>query len=75
MEKNIWLQTTDSRVLADREYNTQLAGEMEKAFLEEYTLIPMFERTSQSLAGDRVIMPIDPSLGYGYFYFLWDVED
>ncbi len=75
VEKNIWLQTTDSRVLADREYNTQLAGEMEKAFLEEYSLIPMFERTSQSLAGDRVIMPIDPSLGYGYFFFLWDVED
>jgi len=74
VEKNIWLQTTDDKVLSDREYNTRLAGEMEKAFLEEYSLIPMFERTAQSLAGDRVIMPMDPALGYGYFYFLWDVE-
>ena len=54
LEKTIWLQESDASYKTDMAKNVAAAAAMEKAALEERIVIPLFERTQQSLLHEWV---------------------
>jgi len=73
VEELIYLQRTDPQVKMDRQYNTELAAQMEKAALEEKIVIPMYEKTVQYLVGDAIELVDDPEEVGALYLWLSDV--
>lgn len=70
VEDLVYLQKKEARVKNDREYNVKLAGEMEKAFLDECGVIPLYERNTQYLINEDLILPVNPEEVRALYYWL-----
>jgi ABC-type oligopeptide transport system substrate-binding subunit len=73
-EEIIYTLNTDERLFIDREYGCQKAGEAEKLALENYLAVPIIGRTTHYMVSDKIILPIDPELGLGFFDWLADLD-
>ena len=73
-EEIMYTLNTDERLFIDREYHCQKAGEAEKIALENFLSIPLIGRTTHYLISDKIILPIDPELGLGFFDWLGDLD-
>ena len=72
VEKTIWLQERDASYKTDMAKNVAAAAAMEKAALEERIVIPLFERTTQSLLHEWVTYDFnDPA---NVRYWLCDID-
>ena len=72
VEKTIWLQERDAAYKTDMTKNIAAAAAMEKAALEERIVIPLFERTTQSLLHEWVTYEFnDPA---NVRYWLCDID-
>ena len=72
VEKMIWLQETDASCRTDMDKNVRYAAAMEKAALEERIVIPLFERSTQSLLHEWVTYDFnDPA---NVRYWLCDID-
>ena len=72
VEKTIWLQESDAAYKTDMAKNVAAAAAMEKAALEERIVIPLFERTTQSLLHEWVTYDFnDPA---NVRYWLCDID-
>ena len=66
--------STDERLSVDREYHCRKAGEAEKIALENYLAVPLIGSRNHYIVADKIILPIDPSLGLGFFDWLGDLD-
>ena len=73
-EEIIYTLNTDARLFIDREYGCQKAGEAEKLALENYLAVPLIGRTTHYMVSDKILLPIDPELGLGFFDWLADLD-
>ena len=72
VEKTIWMQERDASYKTDMAKNVAAAAAMEKAALEERIVIPLFERTTQSLLHEWVTYDFnDPA---NVRYWLCDID-
>ena len=72
VEKTIWLQERDASYKTDMAKNVAAAAAMEKAALEDRIVIPLFERTTQSLLHEWVTYDFnDPA---NVRYWLCDID-
>ena len=73
-EEIIYTLNTDARLFIDREYGCEKAGEAEKLALENYLAVPLIGRTTHYMVSDKILLPIDPELGLGFFDWLADLD-
>ena len=67
IEKTIWQQVSDPSCKTDMEKNIAYAAAMEKAALEERIVIPLFERSSQSLMHEWVTYDFNDPVNVRYW--------
>ena len=72
MEKTIWLQETDASYKTDMKKNIAAAAAMEEAALSERIVIPLYERTMQSLVHEWVTYEFNDPLNVRYW--LCDID-
>ena len=72
VEKLIWEQERDPSCRTDMEKNIRLTAEMEKAALEERIVIPLFERSVQTLIHEWVVSDFNDPMNVRYW--LCDID-
>ena len=72
VEKTIWLQETDASYKTDMKKNIAAAAAMEEAALSERIVIPLYERTMQSLVHEWVTYEFNDPLNVRYW--LCDID-